>query len=295
MSILNRTSSGQHSVLVVICKYLMHRKNASRDEIVDTCAPQTLADQKHVRQTLTTWKNLGLFKEDGGNCSFSEDLPPEIRDPTRGLAALPRVAREVVLRKENNLLFWESEKSLAADFTRAVSWALAQDVYTMPSGPHQEVEALERRQVKDATKRIFQNDTRWPGLKAWAPFLGFGWTSKLGFITDPTVAIRESLGAVFRGDRELPVSEFLQRLTDHLPVLDGGTYRLEIEASLEPDCWQGPRANEISTSLSRALHRLHLEKSITFPEPHGDAAKRVLIGRNRPIRTISHVIAGEVG
>lgn len=298
MSILNRPSDGQHSVLVVICKYLLHRKKASREEILAECAPPELVgDQKPVRQTLNTWKKLGLFQEESGTYFVAPDLAPEFRNPTGGLAALPRVARTVALRVENNNVFWESEGSLAADFTKAVSWALAQDVYTMPS-TYSQVEAIEQRQIRDTSRRIFQNNTRWNGLRAWAPFLGFGWTAKGSnnadlFSPDPTVAVRDSLASVFQRDQELPAAEFLLRLSNILPVLDGGNYRRDVEASLSSESWQAPKAHEVSTSLSRAILRLHLEGSITLPPPRGDADKMDLLGQGRVMRTFSHVTTRE--
>lgn len=298
MSILNRPSDGQHSVLVVICKYLLHRKKASHEEILNECAPLELVnDQKPIRQTLNTWKKLGLFQEEGGMYSFAPDLAPEFKEPVGGLTALPRVARTVALRVENNALFWESEGSLSADFTRAVSWVLAQNIYAMPSD-YREVEAAEQRQVRDTSKRIFQNDTRWNGLRAWAPFLGFGWTTKGSsradlFSPDPTTAVRDSLASVFQGEQELPAAEFLLRLAKILPVLDGGRFRRDVEASLAPESWQAPKAHEVSTSLSRTMLRLHFERSITLPPPRGDADKMDLLGQGRVIRTFSHVTAGE--
>src|SRR5690606_29461287 len=74
---------------------------------------------------------------------------------------------------------------------------------------------------------------------------------------DPAAAIREELPEVFGKQNELPAEDLITRLGERLPVLDGGRYRLEIEAALEPAEWQPPaRPDLLSTSLSRALWRL---------------------------------------
>jgi hypothetical protein len=296
MSILNRPSDGIHSILVVLYNYLLHKRKAPRNIIIATCAPKTLiADQSPVRQTLNTWIDLGLFEEQSGQCMLSSDLPPHALNTKTGLEALPGVARVIVLTEDNNRNLWVSEESHSADFTRAISWLSAQDVSNMPGGTFLDVEALEQLQVKDNNKRIFQNDTRWYGLKAWAPFLGFGWSARKEgsehLFIDPTVAVRESLSNVFQHSKELTAIDFIKRISQILPVLDGGIYRTEIESHLSPEHWKAPKTNEVSTSLSRSLRRLHFEGIIKLDD-RADADKLTLLGRGR-FRDFSHVIYGK--
>jgi len=102
-----------------------------------------------------------------------------------------------------------------------------------------------------------RNDTRWSGLKEWALALGFAWESGQ-LIIDPAVAIRESLPDIMRQKEILSVKEFLKRLSEILPVLDNGTYRLQVEEILNTAYWKKPESNYLSMSLSRAIQRLEV-------------------------------------
>jgi hypothetical protein len=54
----------------------------------------------------------------------------------------------------------------------------------------------------------------------------------------------------------LAASDFIDRLVNKLPVLDGGSYRIEMEESLRPEKWAAPPVGYLSTSLSFAMRRL---------------------------------------
>jgi hypothetical protein len=219
------------------------------DRLIQLCSPTPPPKTDQVRQTLRRWKHLGLFKQ-GGNDKLTLDKSD--KDPER----LPAICRRLLFSDENNQRFWDNEGTRAADFTRALAFILAQDIYVNDFGVHPEVEALEQRQFLDEARRLLQNNTRWNGLRHWGNYLGFFWEDQRRW-PDPTAAIREELTYVFGKQSELPAQDFVTRLGDRLPVLDGGRYRLEIEAALEPTEWQPPtRPDLLSTSLSRALWRL---------------------------------------
>ena len=75
-----------------------------------------------------------------------------------------------------------------------------------------------------------------------------------------------------------------------LPVLDGGAYRSQVEASLKERSWPRPRAGLLSTSLSRAVQRLDREGVITLANRSDTDGVIALAGTNlRLWREISHV------
>jgi len=242
---------------------------------------------------LRTWTDLGLFIETPqSEVAFSPDLTNEAKDQEKGLNLLPRTLCSVLFRKDNNQNFWESEGIRSADLTRAVSWVLAQDIYTLPGGGYDAVESLEMSQFGQVA--VIQNNTRWSGLKAWASFLGFSWISRIPasntLIVDPTVALRGALPEVFGNSSKLTQSEFLQRLSQALPVLDGGSYRVKVEERLSLHSWQPTPPHHVSISLSLALMRLHHSGEIRLEE-FPDADKAILLGRNRSKwRQFSHVV-----
>jgi hypothetical protein len=126
MSLINLPQAGTRTVLIVIYRLLLHeKKSIKRDVLIDLCAPKEAIDQKTVNITLNTWVELGLLNEKEGKISISEKIPKKERDHKY----LSKYVRERVLALENNEKFWEVEKSKCADFSRAISWLYAQDVY----------------------------------------------------------------------------------------------------------------------------------------------------------------------
>jgi len=294
VSILNQTNDGLFNVLIVLIRCLAKQKSMARDKLLALCAPSSAVDdsQKQARQTLNRWIQLGLFHEDdSGGIQLDTSLKNELRGRTGLPAELSPFVRSVVLNATNNEQFWDSENNKSADFTRGVCWALAQNVFTCRCVGHADVQSIEEAQLRDAA--AFQNDTRWNGFKSWAVFLGFGWIGRYPssvFEIDPTIAVREVLPKVFEGSRELRQTVFFNRLAEILPVVDGGEYRTRVEQKIDRSVWRSPKPDQVSTSLSRSLLRLHDHGDLILEE-RADAEKRSLLGRNaRIVRNVSHIV-----
>lgn len=298
MSLLNRPSDGTHSVLIVIYKLLSSEGAMSRDRIIGLCTPPPLERKEKVGQTLNTWIELGLFEVlSGGKIGISKS----IKKANQRLENLPQQARFCVLQNNNNLDLWASEKANASDFTRAVSWLLAQDIYSVVLSGWSSAEKLLLNQIpvdpqRDETSGLIQNDTRWTGLKSWCVWLGFGWLGrhpKGVLMIDPTEAVHDALPRVFGRKETLSASEVVIALSKEVPVLDRGNYRVEVENRMKgqegPNAWRPPPSNQLSTSLSRALMRLK-GSGILIPELKADSKDRVILtGRDQSsIETVSH-------
>jgi hypothetical protein len=131
---------------------------------------------------------------------------------------------------------------------------LSQDIYTLPTS-WSELEKLITEQMKPG-RFVFLNDTRWAGLRDWARFFGFASGDDGSIFFDPTQAIRAELSGLMKPGENLAASDFIDRLVSKLPVLDGGSYRIEMEESLRPEKWVAPPVGYLSTSLSFAMRRL---------------------------------------
>ena len=85
---------------------------------------------------------------------------------------------------------------------------------------------------------------------------------------DPTRVIRNLLPRIFFDKEVLHIKEFLERLSNMIPILDGGKYRIDIEKEMQRNGWQFTNSsNDLSESLSIALVRLELLYEIkTKPE-----------------------------
>jgi hypothetical protein len=104
-------------------------------------------------------------------------------------------------------------------------------------------------------------------LIEYGAFLGFfECVDKVGisslYICDPTRAIENVLDDVFSGDTELQGVVFVKRLSEILPILDGGYYRNKVETQMKTK--HNRINNEISASLSHALFRLNVANKIGF-------------------------------
>jgi hypothetical protein len=286
MSLLNRPSNGLHSVLIAIFKLLLMRGKLPRQDLLDLIAPPTLVeDQDMAKKTLNRWVQLGLFQKSADDeISLVGDKKFK---PT--IDSLPSLSRSLALKPENNTDFLDEEPQGAGDFTRAITWLLAQNAWTLDS---RSWEVILQQQCPPGLK-IIQNDTRWSGLKPWSCFLGFAWLAKAPngqlLVPDPTQAVRDSLPQIFGKSKELEARSMVNALAEAIPVLDGGTYRQKLETELikaqGPTAWRPPPNGQLSTSLSRALLRLQEEKFLKGVKSADiDAQVRVFLsGRNNQI------------
>lgn len=306
MSLLNLPNSGMHGVLTVIFKLLLKERQMEQSRLEALCGPASLVKPAldkptQIRNTLNKWLALGLFtKHPDGEIA----LHPDVRPDEKNVRALQGLARRLVMRADNNVDLWANDDVRAADFTRGAAWLLAQDVYQTElagwAGSAQE--RLKRQIPKELVDedennlRFIANSTRWAPLKAWGTWLGFGWNSlhaRGGWCIDPTMAVREQLPQIFGKQKALEAPDLVAALGEVLPVLDGGTYRLEVESKLRertgPQAWVAPPEGQLSTSLSRALLRL-TEDGTLRAENRADAPRRVnLTGRQQAVlETFSH-------
>ncbi len=291
MSVLNQASDGLFNVLIVLVRALVRFGPKGRDELLLACGGAAEAvDVSQLTRTLNRWIELGLFSEVQGSITISESYRSVLgKNADVAEARLPKVARNVVMLSANNMRFWESEEAKSADLSRGVAWMLAQDVYTLDTNSDR-LAKLETEQILDSGKqRIVQNNTRWNGLKTWMLYLGFA-REGMQWVVDPTDALRDALPDIFESSRELSGPAFVKRAGSVLPVLDGGTYRVQVEAALNDSVWPRPRVGLLSTSLSRAIQRLDREGIIALANRSDTEGVITLTGSNgRTWRDVSHV------
>jgi hypothetical protein len=302
MAILNRESDGLVSVLVAIVRASIAIGPTSKTKLLDIVSPLSIDDgkndQKKARNTLNRWFELGLYIEtEKGEWRLEEECRSQIKKLGATPAVIAHVARQIVLTSRNNRNFWSDTENKSADFTRAAAWMLAQDVHLFIPTSHSVVEKLCNDQAPPDVI-LLQNDTRWAGYVSWATFLGFGRsdTGKAsgGFITDVTPVVRFHLHDVLPKRGEVAIDDFIGSLASAIPVLDGGSYRTEVESKLKPEKWKRSKEGELSTSLSRALLRLRESGDLRF-ESRSDAGRQMkLIGREgRVVESITHVRRGD--
>jgi hypothetical protein len=293
MSLLNRTSDGLLSVLLALHRGIVACGPQSEAALLELVAPSSVVPEGKpdmARRTLTRWRQFGFFSRDAdGVISLAPAIAALGADD---LTLLRATILRLVLSPENNPGYSlvredEQEGADASDCTRAMAWMLAQDPYRFPTG-YNAVEKLGLSQGVDPPP--FVNNTRWPGFLEWAVFLGAGFTApKVGLVPNPSFAVRSVLDDAFGDLHELAQTDFFTRLSMLLPVVDGGRYRVAVEAQTQRP-WRTQLANEISLSLSTALLTLEAGGILRL-EMRSDAPVRVLLGRDgHELRSVSHLV-----
>jgi hypothetical protein len=292
VSVLNQANDGLFNVLIVLIRALVRFGPKERAELIlSSGGAAEPVDPSHLVRTLNRWIELGLLSEEQGKITIAEPYHSRLgKNSECAEARLRGVARAIVMLPANNTRFWESDEAKSADLSRGVAWMLAQDVYTLDASVDR-LASLEIEQLVDSGKqKIVQNDTRWNGLRAWMPYLGFARDGTKWFV-DPTDALRDVLSEIFEARKELSGPEFVSRAAAVLPVLDGGTYRTQVEAAIKESALPRPRTGIISTSLSRAMQRLDREGAITLARRSDTEGGVSLTGSNGRIwRDVSHVL-----
>ncbi|MDC0189755.1 protein DpdG [Rhodospirillales bacterium] len=295
MAILNVDC--QLNVLLLICDVLSEVGPTPKKELVTLCVSGVENDpNKRTLGSINQFNNIGegvgLFDEDTNQTiSFAKEYqeidkcPPQER-----LEKLPKLLRRAIFSNQLKDDFMTSNEG-SNDINRAFAWLLSQDVYTMSLANNPMFE-LEREQFKKTRERVLDdNSSRTRNMREWGTFLGFIDQSSNDAIIDPTRAIQETLPDVFGRKKELKAEEFIKRLAEELPPLDGGKFRNAVEKCLDTKSWNKPEDGVLSKSLSRALWRLHKNPKTQFQmEPRADAGSWGLdLPQGANPRSFSHV------
>lgn len=291
MTILNRTNDGLFNVLIILVRAIIRFGPQTREQLLLACGGEFFTKKTNqLSQTLNRWTQLGLFALQDGKVVVSPDHLFRLGSAVdEAEERLPGVVRSIALSEENNKRFWDNDGAKCADLSRGIAWMLAQDVYLLDSST-KSLLSLEADQLKDSAKqKIFQNERDLPALAEWMHYLGFA-RDGMQWVVDPTDALREVLSEIFSSGSEMSGPEFVQRAAAILPVLDGGSYRLQVEDALKESIWQRPRPGLLSTSLSRAIQRLDREGTITLTNRSDSQGVVTLAGTSMRIwREVSHV------
>ena len=270
-----------------------------RAELAKSVAPATLPrgtdstpgdGSKGFDDTLTACVMIGLFDRDGDMIRLHRELPGYTHDRRQRDQHFRPLVRDLILRDALNYGLWDSTEG-ARDLTRALAWYLAQDPLQPPASWNEPggVDVAQERQFTSG-ERIFSNDTRWGAFDRWATFLGFGRSlpraGKTVLVPDPTEAIRHVVPSVLTIQR-LEIGVVIEEFGHRIPVLDGGSYRRDVEARMKPEAVLSGD-DLLSPSLAHALLRLRDERIIML-EDLPDASLKVRLPEHfGPERTVTH-------
>lgn len=280
MSLLNLTSDGLPNILVVLYATIAKtRTPMTAKELIDAVAPESVVkDPRLAKATLNRWTELGLFRVDTGTELLSLQRPPptDMKSEADIVRAVRMEARFVAMSEVNSGDLWAREEARAADLTRSLAWLLALDVYRLGGD---NLFALANDHIRETGLTLMQNESRLSGLRSWGHFLGFIRHPRTNEI-DPTVAITEVLPDCISPGEEMPARDLIEKLAQALPVLDGGRYRQAVLNKLRGNALPPLQSNQLSTSLSRALHCLMINQTLHFKTLSDVGSGITLTGRD---------------
>ncbi|WP_152985531.1 protein DpdG [Pseudomonas taeanensis] len=292
MSMVNNAHPGSSlSLLHLIDRVLLRKgKSVARTEILELLRPEFLPKSDNAEwrfeKNLDFWIKEGLWSEDESGVLTIPVDATEKNLPERVLALI------VVNTKQ------ATDQSILDDkrvepFFRAMTCLLAQQAYTFMGG--EVVEPGKNGNAQEAVNKWLPGDR---GLNLsneltiflqYGEFLGFLEPFKEGYILDPTRAIEPYLDLVFGGEEKLSLKTFLGKLSEKIPLLDGGRFRNLLEPLMQELGWHPHGANQISPALSHALVRLENAFRLRFDKASDDGNSMQLQLPNGVIRHVGEV------
>jgi len=280
MSLLNLTNDGLPNILVVLYATIARaRTPMTAKELIEAVAPEAVVkDPRLAKTTLNRWTELGLFKAEANTELLSLHRPPptDMKSEADIVRVVRMEARYVALSETNNGDLWAREEARAADLTRSLAWLLALDVYRKGG---ENMFTLANDHIRETGLTLMQNESRLTGLRSWGHFMGFIRHPKAIDI-DPTLAILDVLPDCINPGQEMPARDFIEKLAQALPVIDGGLYRQAVLDKLRDNALPPLQPNQLSTSLSRALHCLMVNQTLHFKSLSDVGSSITLTGRD---------------
>ena len=291
MSILNLTGDGDFIVLTAMISAVKNAGNSiEKQKLFELLGRNYVKNEKDISNTFNRWEGLGFFLETSEKISIKEAYFKKLTaKPRPGQVKLQLLLLEVLMLDDNNVNFWEKEKSKNSDFTRCCCYLLGLDIFFLSSKTNEQIIKQSGEDAPNIDARLLlQNDTRIKGIKHWMTSLGI-LTGNTKPTIDPTNMVRSVIVGNLTKGQDVSFDKFLQKLNMKFPIKDGGRFRVETEKKLQSPTTNLLKINKVSISLSFALRRLQSEEMIEFSKK-GDAEKFNLLGRDhKPVEEFSHL------
>lgn len=268
-----------------------------RKRLLALMAPSTLPlreDGKFIHNSILRAAELGLIcATDTTVALLTTHLSLEPGD----VRAFRVRLRHVVFDPSHAEPFFDDgeRRGVSADLLRALAWFLAVDGVEGVSWEN--AESKLRETMLPGQPHTPRNQARWNTFREWTTLLGFGWKAGSGrvkaVVPDPAIAICDELPAIFGDKKVLTQQEFRDSLARHLPVLEGGTYRVQMEAVLKPTAVQREHARQFSTSTTRALRHLRALRALQWDSRSDTDLAFLGAPSASGSETASHFILGE--
>lgn len=227
--------------------------------------------------TLAEARRIGLVEEVEGKLRLTTEA--------RGGAKKGRDSEAYFLAFMRRTLFdpVRASETQQAGFMVALSWFLSSNPLR-PMNFSEPPQKTLKAQIGDAAPMTeLTSLNRYQNFVYWARYLGFATIVGGGsdaedvtsrrVIPDPVKAIESALPAIFTEGYDLPIEQFITRLSAVFPVFETGTVRQDYEARRLTPLLDGDKRLSITTSL--ALQRL-VDRQLLAMATVADAPGRIL-------------------
>lgn len=234
--------------------HAMHQRRVSDDSLKQLIQPKGLRDlgakSMQVTHHLSAARALGLVKEVNGDVRLSYKVL-DVHQPRQAILA----AFDGIALADDRVEKWAG---------RFYGYLIVQDDDTLRMDRAQ---AMADRFMADLPSTVDKtnpmNDTKYRALARWYVYVGLGWVDPDGaFTPDPTDRLRRALPVIWGKDRTLDADQFLDRLGQACPELDGGALFNEVTTLT-----YNPSARGCTQALATALRCLHDEGELKLHCP----------------------------
>jgi hypothetical protein len=195
-----------------------------------------------VRTVISEAAKLGLIEKNDDDIQIAADAPRTLRTQKTDRRTWPLAFMDLFIQSEEN-----------HDMLLALAWWLSLPVLSAP-GDWTTID-MSPKWRQDASSLGPMNDFRYSSFASWAIYLGLAWRQAKQqdrwLVPNPArhvlTRLQTELGAK---PREYEALDFVRRLGDWCPVLDGGTFRKKAESKGLSETLD---AKQVSSSLSLAL------------------------------------------
>jgi hypothetical protein len=230
---------------LLLCPQMRERRTACESALMPDGLIKGEDKRPMVRVVINESLNLGLIEKNDTDIQLAAAAPRILRTQKSDRYFWPGAFMDLFMKSEEN-----------HDMLLSLAWWLSLPVLSAPGDWSSIDTSLKWRQ--DANNLGPMNDFRYSIFASWAVYLGLAWRQAKHqdrwLIPNPTshilIRLRSELGDK---PRQYEALDFVRKLAEWCPVLDGGAFRRTAETRglcepLEP--------KRISASLSLALLRL---------------------------------------
>ena len=281
-------------------------------ELRDLMAPATLggmpdgeAGSRCLSETLTVGRSIALWdgtdpivlnksalefcRPDASDVDFRRGIRRKLLDPTQ-------VGDPWTFKKDR-----DADSTGSRDFARAATWWLLQSSFDAPlawesqNDPRYSVQERQKS-ISDRVPRPIWNDTRWQSFERWAPYVGLARpvtvAGKECLMPDASRAVGDELMPLLSTEPR-PITTVLEKLTQVLPIVQGGAFRRTLAEHLAAAKETAQRdADMMDSVVAQACLALEDAGLVTL-EHLSDAEGVVMIADERDtLRRCSHIRRG---